>query len=119
MTAHLAVLEPIVTWMSDNDGNEDFDWDSADEEPDETTYAQGRQPENTYLSKSFMIDREGSQDLGFPARFIYKVFDDDEESRLELEGDDWVVYRTPAGRFQTKLLAVSYTHLRAHETDSY
>jgi hypothetical protein len=104
MTAHLAVLEPIVSCMSDDHGNEDFDWDFANEEPDETTYAQGRQPESTYLSKSFMIDREGSQDLGFPARFIYKVFEDDEESRLELEGDDWVVYRTPAGRFQTKLL---------------
>ena len=70
----------------------------------ETVYASGRLPGRTYASKTFPVVGPLSRDHGQPARFIYKVFDNGEESELTLEGREWVVRETPAGRFQIKLL---------------
>ena len=73
----------------------------------ETDYAQGRRSDRTYVSRTFKLDRPGSADDGEPARFIYKVFD--EESGAEIEqgvGDYWTVRTTPGGRRQVKLLGV-------------
>jgi hypothetical protein len=74
------------------------------EDARETTFAQGRSPEYTYVSRSFSIDRPASSDFGQPARFVQKVFDSDVESRVELEGNEWVIYESPGGRVQVKLL---------------
>lgn len=76
-------------------------WGEGD---DEIVYAQGRVPERTYVSKGFVIDREPSSDYGQPARFVHKVFDTEAESIAELDGTQWVISETPAGRYQVKLL---------------
>lgn len=81
-----------------------WDDDPEDLEPDPVLYAQGRQADRTYASKSFVLNRSGSSDDGTPARFIYKVFDNEQEHRLERSGDEWLVRQTPAGRYQVKLL---------------
>ena len=75
-----------------------------EEDIDETTYAQGRVPNRTYVSKSFPLKRSNSSDDGSPARFICKVFDPVTESTVELEGEAYTIRETPAGRFQIKLL---------------
>ena len=80
--------------------DEEFD----DDKEDPVVYAQGRQPGRMYASRSFPLSRSGSDDDGLPARFIYKVFDNERESRLEKTGDEWTVRETPAGRYQLKLL---------------
>src|SRR2546423_776367 len=80
------------------------DLDAFDQEPDETTYAQGRLPGRTYASRSFPLSRPGSSDHGQPARFIYKVFDPETEHLLERDGEEWVIRQTPGGRYQFKLL---------------
>jgi hypothetical protein len=76
----------------------------ADEEPDETTFAQGRMAGRTYASRSFPLPRPGSADHGEPSRFIYKVFDPQSESEILREGEEWTIRQTPAGRYQFKLL---------------
>lgn len=53
---------------------------------DETTYTQGRLPGRTYVSKSFVIDRQTSRDYGQPARFVHKVFDPAGEPKLSSMG---------------------------------
>lgn len=75
-----------------------------DEDDAETFYATGRLPGRTYASKTFPIAGEMSRDYGQPARFIYKVFDNDEEYEIELDGSEWLVRETAAGRYQIKLL---------------
>jgi hypothetical protein len=70
----------------------------------ETLYATGRLPGRTYASKTFPIAGELSRDYGQPARFIYKVFDNNEEYEVTREGNEWLVRETPAGRYQIKLL---------------
>jgi antiviral defense system Shedu protein SduA len=84
---------------------------SADDDPfldltaeDETVYAQRRLPRRTYVSKSFPITQPHSQDRGQPARFVHKVFDADEATELNLDGDQWVIFETAQGRIQIKLL---------------
>lgn len=79
----------------------DAEWGAG---ADELDYAQGRLPSQTYISRSFSINRENSSDYGQPARFVHKVFDTEDETRLELEGTEWVIRKTPAGRYQVKLL---------------
>ena len=81
-----------------------WDDDFEDLEPDPVHYAQGRQEDRTYASRSFVLSRSGSSDDRAPARFIYKVFDNAQEHRLERSGDEWLVRETPAGRYQFKLL---------------
>ena len=71
---------------------------------DETTYAQGRQPDRTYLSSSFPLVRPGSPDHGEPARFIIKVFDPETESILEQQGEAWILKETHRGRYQIQFL---------------
>jgi Shedu protein SduA, C-terminal len=75
-----------------------------EEEPDETTFAQGRMAERTYASKSFPLPRPGSADHGEPSRFVVKVFDPKSESEVLREGEEWTIRETPAGRYQFKLL---------------
>jgi len=75
-----------------------------EEEPDETTFAQGRMAERTYASKSFPLPRPGSADDREPSKFIYKVFDPESESEILREGEEWTFHETPAGRYQFKLL---------------
>jgi hypothetical protein len=75
-----------------------------DEEPDETTFAQGRMAGRTYASKGFPLPRPGSADHGEPSRFVYKVFDPGSESEILREGEEWTIHETPAGRYQFKLL---------------
>lgn len=81
------------------DLNEFFEGDA-----DETTYAQGRLADRTYASRSFPLKRTMSDDDGTPARFVCKVFDPETESTVELEGEEWLISSTPAGRYQFKLL---------------
>ncbi|MGW4393838.1 Shedu immune nuclease family protein [Amycolatopsis nivea] len=71
---------------------------------DDTTYAQGRLPSRTYASTSFSISWQNSADSGQPARFVYKVFDPGSETVVVLDGEQWVVSESPAGRYQIKLL---------------
>jgi hypothetical protein len=78
-------------------------WQEDDEDA-ETVFASGRLPGRTYASKTFSVAGESSRDYGQPARFVYKVFDNDEESEIVLEGNEWIVQETPAGRYQIKLL---------------
>lgn len=81
-------------------------WENLDDEPDETTWMQGRKPGHMYASKGFPLKRQGSVDDGQPARFVYKVFDDDgnEPAEVEFAGEIWPVNASPAGRVQIKLL---------------
>lgn len=46
------------------------------EAPTEVTYALGRHPDRVYVSRSFPLDLRASQDVGQPARYITKVFDE-------------------------------------------
>jgi hypothetical protein len=85
-------------WPSDPWGS---NWGETEEE---TTYAKGRLPGRTYISKSFLIDRNASRDYGQPARFVQKVFDTEGESRVVFDGSEWLIAETPAGRYQVKLL---------------
>lgn len=77
---------------------------APEEDIDETGYAQGRLPNRTYVSKSFPLKRSNSLDDGKAARFIYKVFDPESESTLELDGEAYTIRETPTGRYQIKLL---------------
>ncbi|WP_243769763.1 Shedu immune nuclease family protein [Amycolatopsis acidicola] len=76
----------------------------SDEVDDDTIYAQGRLPDRTYASASFPIPWAASPDHGKPARFVWKVFDPREETVACLDGEQWVVSETAAGRSQVKLL---------------
>lgn len=80
------------------------DWFEVDS--DETTWMQGRKVDHTYASRSFPLKRPGSEDDGAPARFFYKVFDDDGHDPIEVEfnGAVWPICQSPAGRSQIKLL---------------
>ncbi|MGM0699028.1 MAG: Shedu immune nuclease family protein [Actinomycetota bacterium] len=80
------------------------DW--LEDEPDETTWMQGRKVDHTYASRGFELKRPGSDDDGSPARFFYKVFDDDghEACEVEFEGEVLPITESPAGRSQIKLL---------------
>ena len=76
-----------------------------DGEDEEAFYARNRLPDRTYASKSFPLRRTNSPDDGLPARFIYKVFDSEEESiAVPVDGTQWVVSETPSGRVQIKVL---------------
>ena len=74
------------------------------EDEDDTTYAQGRTADRTYVSKSFTINRESSRDFGHPARFVHKVFDTDAETAATFDGSEWTLSETTKGRYQFKLL---------------
>lgn len=74
---------------------------SDDKEEREGAFADGRLPEKTYVSRSF--DLRGASP-GTPARFVYKVLDQDSPTRLEFDGTEWTVYESDKGRVQIKLL---------------
>jgi Domain of unknown function (DUF4263) len=94
-------------WDADPTDDLEPDGDELDgirEIDNETYFASGRVPRVVYASKSFPITQEQSRDYGLPARFIYKAFHNDDESELVLEGAEWLIKETPAGRYQIKLL---------------
>lgn len=71
-------------------------------------YARGRLPGRTYASKSFPLPVRGSRDYGQSARFVSKVFDEDEQDRLDptaadLEWTEEIVDETPGGRKQIRV----------------
>lgn len=71
-------------------------------EPNEVTFAKGRRPTRTYVTKSF--NAEFGRDKGHPTRYVYRVFDE----AITDNDDDWewtndVVYTTPGGRKQLQL----------------
>lgn len=78
--------------------------DLFEDDADETTFAQGRLADRTYVSRSFPLKRAMSADDGSPARFVCKVFDPETETLVECDGDEWLISSTPAGRYQFKLL---------------
>lgn len=61
--------------------------------PSEVTYANGRLPNRIYVSRSFSMGF--GDDKGEPARYVYKVFDEEEQADDDdWEWDDEVVYVT-------------------------
>lgn len=72
-------------------------------------YARRRLPTRTYVSKAFPLRLPHSRDFGQPARFIYKVFDEDdtqgppELSADQLEWSEEKVTTSPGGRKQIRL----------------
>ncbi len=71
-------------------------------EPNAVTYAEGRLPTRTYVSRSFPLTF--GRDRGYPARYIHRVFDElATEDRDEWEWVKNVVYKTPGGRKQLEL----------------
>lgn len=73
----------------------------------EAEYILGRRPDRTYVSKTFPLDLRASRDEGQPARYIYKVFDEDTTTSLDWTGAEVtenLIFETPAGRKQIKLM---------------
>lgn len=69
----------------------------------EVVWANGRMPDRVYAYRSFIAQH--GRDAGYPARYVYKVFDE----REDLDADDnwewteYVVSTTPGGRKQLRL----------------
>jgi Domain of unknown function (DUF4263) len=89
-------------------GDEPF---ALPEPPNEVTWAEGRLPHRTYISRSFILNLPVSQDHGQPARYITKVFDEPmtgataaQQSTTTIE--EHIVATTPGGRKQIKLQVV-------------
>lgn len=80
--------------------------DDAADSVDETAAAQGRLPDRTYVSRGFTNPLPGSRDVGEPARFVYKVFDDPDETAVERDGEVYTVRDADGGRFQVKICVV-------------
>jgi hypothetical protein len=84
--------------------------DPEDDQPTEVTYARGRLPDRTYISRTFPLDLRASQDFGQPARWVTKVFDESPdrnplgESPSTWEWTEKTVHTTPGGRKQVKLM---------------
>jgi hypothetical protein len=76
---------------------------SLPEPANEVTWAQGRLPHRTYISRSFILNLPASQDNGQPARYITKVFDDPPATGLATITEEYIVTTTPGGRKQIKL----------------
>lgn len=75
--------------------------------PTEVTYARGRLPDRTYVSRTFSLDLRASKDFGQPARYVSKVFDERPATAgrddPNLEWSEAVVMTTPGGRKQLKI----------------
>jgi len=76
-------------------------------EPDEVSFATGRLPSRVYVSRTFTMAFGADKDQ--PARYVYKVFDEE----VTPDGAEWewtneVVYVTPGGRKQL-ILSVART----------
>src|SRR6266545_2153410 len=76
--------------------------------PTEVTYAIGRLPGRTYVSRTFLLDLRNSQDYGQPARYVTKVFDEAPRTHWlapgepGIETEETVIVTTPGGRKQVK-----------------
>lgn len=74
----------------------------------DSEYARRRLLSRTYISRSFPLRVHGSRDFGQLARFVYKVFDEDELEEFDrkapgIELTEEIVKETPAGRKQIRL----------------
>jgi hypothetical protein len=77
----------------------------SEPEATEVTYALGRLPGRTYVSRTFRLDLRNSQDFGQPARYVTKVFDEGPrlpEDAPGIERSETVLTSTPGGRKQVK-----------------
>ena len=83
------------------------------ENPEERdgAFAVGRLVGKTYLSRSFDLPGTPPGNPAIPARFVYKVLDQEAPTHLEAEGSEWTIYESPKGRVQIKLLM---THEPGH-----
>jgi hypothetical protein len=84
-----------------------IEWDLVLPEPaTEVTYARGRLPSRTYLSRTFPLRFKTSRDFGQMARYATQVFDlyDDDELDGTWEWVETEVYRSPKGRVQIKAM---------------
>jgi hypothetical protein len=96
--------DPELPWDEDQAPWDDKAELQPSEDKTEAIYASGRLLGRTYASKTFSIAGELSRDAGQPARFIYKILQNNEEVELIMEGEEWLVRKSPAGRYQIKLL---------------
>lgn len=82
--------------------------DNFDEEGtplNETGYAQARNTDRTYISKTFPNGNRYSRDHDEPSRFLYRVFDDERQASLDgNENEEWIVSSSEYKRWQIKLL---------------
>lgn len=78
------------------------DFESLANKKDAVYFAQSRHPDRIYVSRSFPMPY--GSDEGLPARYIYKVFDENSiQSEQDWEWDDKEIYMTPKGRKQIRL----------------
>lgn len=72
-------------------------------EPNEVDFANGRQTDRVYVSRSFIA--QFAADAGHPSRYIYKVFDEveDQDCQDDWEWTEYVVDTTHGGRKQIQL----------------
>lgn len=80
----------------------------AKEDLGDAGYARRRLPGRTYASKSFPLRVTRSRDYLQPARFVCKVFDEDDQDRLDpaapdIEWTEEIVEETPGGRKQIRV----------------
>jgi hypothetical protein len=106
-SAHDRTIEEIDTSLT---GRTSVSWEefAIPEPANEVTWAEGRLPHRTYISRSFPLNLAASQDAGQPARYIIKVFDEhaDEDPPTTHPADfseEYIVTTTPGGRKQIKL----------------
>jgi hypothetical protein len=84
---------------------------SEDPEERDGAYADGRLVGKTYLSRSFDLPGTPPGTPATPARFVYKVLDQEAPTHLVAEGSEWTIHESPKGRVQIKLLM---THEPGH-----
>lgn len=72
-------------------------------EPNEVDFANGRQTDRVYVSRSFIA--QFAADAGHPSRYIYKVFDEveDQDCQDDWEWTEYVVGTTHGDRKQIQL----------------
>ncbi len=89
----------------DNDG---WEGTSRNDDPDnEVAFARLRQPDRTYVSKSFPLSHPAdSPDYGQPTRYIHKVFDPVSYDESTCVHEEWTTAGSPGGRVQLKIQVV-------------
>ena len=84
---------------------------SFEQEMSDADYARARLPGRTYISRSFPLRVYGSRDYNQPARFLRKVFDEDDLEDFDreaptIERTEEIVQTTPGGRKQIRMQLV-------------
>jgi len=79
-----------------------IDWDALPSHAgNELAWARGRLPTCTYAHRSFILQLGASRDVGHPARYVVKVFNEpDTDTGDQYEWESHVVSESPAGRVQ-------------------